>query len=46
MKEDPFITHLKKATKTVLSWPKWKQNFLGAATPEQRKKEREVNKNG
>lgn len=26
---DPFLEYLEYATKTVATWPKWKQNVLG-----------------
>jgi len=39
MSKDPFINHLNKATKTVNSWPEWKQSLLGAATKKHRQKE-------
>ena len=28
-----FLAHLDYASKLVATWPKWKQNLLGAAAP-------------
>lgn len=34
-RNDGFVAHLEHATRTVQSWPTWKQNLMGPATPEQ-----------
>ena len=28
---DAFVKHLEEASRTVRSWPEWKQNILGAS---------------
>ncbi len=35
-KDSKFVCHLEKATETVRSWPKWKQDILGDSTPTQK----------
>ena len=33
-KESPFVKYLKKASKIVDKWPKWKKNCMGSVEDE------------